>query len=67
MLQSDIASIVALSNILANMLGIGGGVDVFNYRVPENLLKNLNIGSERIHKYLKIGLYKSLLIQREFV
>jgi putative nucleotidyltransferase with HDIG domain len=67
MLQSDIASIVALSNILANMLGIGGGVDVFNYRVPENLLKNLNIEPEKIYKYLKVGLYKSLLIQKEFV
>jgi hypothetical protein len=49
------------------MLGIGGGVDVFNYRVPENLLKNLNIEPEKIYKYLKVGLYKSLLIQKEFV
>ncbi|PMP68664.1 MAG: hypothetical protein C0190_01285 [Thermodesulfobacterium geofontis] len=68
MLQSDIASIVALSNILTNTLGIGGGVDVFNYKVSENLLRNLNItGPEKIYKYLKSGLYKSLLIQREFV
>ncbi len=67
MLQSDIASIVALSNILTNMLGIGGGVDVFNYRVPESLLENLKIEPNKIFKYLKTGLYKSLLIQREFV
>ena len=67
MLQSDIASIVALANILTNMLGIGGGVDVFNYKIPENLLKELGIKPERIYRYLKIGLYKSLLIQREFV
>ncbi|MCD6489883.1 MAG: HDOD domain-containing protein [Thermodesulfobacterium sp.] len=67
MLQSEIASIVALSNILANMIGIGGGVDVFNYKVPENLLKVLKIEPERIYKYLKAGLYKSILLQREFV
>ena len=65
--QSDIANIVALANILTNMLGIGGGVDVFNYKIPENLLKELGIKPERIYKYLKVGLYKSLLIQREFV
>ncbi len=66
MLQSDIASIVGLANILANILGIGGGVDSFNYNIPQNLLKELNIKSDKIFKYLKIGLYKSLLIQREF-
>jgi len=67
MLQSDIASIVALANILANMLGIGGGVDVFNYKVPEDILESLKIEPEKIYKYLKTGLYKSLLIQREFI
>ncbi|HEA84091.1 MAG TPA: HDOD domain-containing protein, partial [Thermodesulfobacterium geofontis] len=67
MLQSEIASIVALSNILANMIGIGGGVDVFNYKVPENLLEVLKIEPERIYKYLKAGLSKSILLQREFV
>jgi len=67
MLQSEIASIVALSNILANMIGIGGGVDVFNYKVPENLLEVLKIEPERIYKYLKAGLSKSILLQKEFV
>lgn len=67
MLQSDIASIVALANILANMLGMGGGVDVFNYWIPESILENLKIKPEKIYKYLKTGLYKSLLIQREFI
>ncbi len=66
MLQSDIASIVGLANMLTNMLGIGGGVDSFNYSMPENLLKELGIKSDRIFKYLRTGLYKSLLIQREF-
>jgi len=67
MLQNEAASIVALSNILANMIGIGGGVDVFNYKVPENLLEVLKIEPERIYKYLKAGLSKSILLQREFV
>lgn len=66
MIQNDIASIVALANILTNMLGIGGGVDVFNYVIPEKLLEVLGIKPERIYKYLKTGLYKSILIKKEF-
>jgi len=66
MIQSDIASIVGLSNVLANMIGVGGGVDVFNYKLPENLVKKLSISPEKIYKCLKIGLYKTLVFQREF-
>ncbi len=66
MLQDKIASITALANILANMIGIGGGVDVFYYKIPEDLLKKLNVDRKKIYKYLKTGLYKILVFQREF-
>ncbi len=66
MIQDEIASITGLANILANMIGIGGGVDVFNYRVPDNLLKELNIDVKKVYKYLKSGLYKTLVFQRGF-
>ncbi|QER42308.1 HDOD domain-containing protein [Thermodesulfobacterium sp. TA1] len=66
MLQSDVAAIVALSNMLTNMLGIGGGVDVFKYKVPSQLLSFLGLKQERLLKYMKIGLYKSLVFKKEF-
>lgn len=60
MVQNKIAAVVALANIISNMIGIGGGVDVFNYRVPENLLNILEIDTGKIFKYYKNGLYRVL-------
>lgn len=66
MVQNKVAAIVALANIIANMIGIGGGVDAFNYRIPENLLNVLEIDTGKIFKYFKNGLYKTLCFKRGF-
>lgn len=66
MLQSRLSALVALSNILANIIGFEGGVDCFYYKVPENLIDYLDLGFKDWTKTLKeaykriLYLYKSL-------
>ena len=66
MLQNDVASIVGLANALTNLLGIGQGIDSFYYKLPQELIKKLNLSREKLYKYLKIGFHKTLAFQREF-
>lgn len=66
MLQSKLSGLVALSNMLANMMGFGGGIDSFYYKIPENLIDflglNLKNWTEPLKEaYIKIFyLYRSL-------
>lgn len=43
MTQGKMPAIVALSNVIANMLGFPGGMDAFNYSIPSNLLDIIGI------------------------
>ncbi len=66
MLQSKLSGLVALSNILANTMGFGGGIDSFYYKVPENLVNFLGLNVKSWIKplkeaYIKVYyIYKSL-------
>jgi HD-like signal output (HDOD) protein len=66
MLRSKISAVVALSNALANILGIGGSLDAFNYFIPEKLLEIINLDKEKIWEISKIAFEKSVLIKKEF-
>jgi len=66
MIQSEIAAIVGLSNALANLVGIGQGVDSFYYKLPENLLEYLDLKAEKVYKFIKTCLYKTLVFKKEF-
>lgn len=64
MIQGKISAIVALSNILANMLGFTGGMDAFNYYLPTNLLEVIEIKKEAIEKILPRIYKRALLIEK---
>lgn len=64
MLQSKIASIVALSNFLISSLGILGGFDAFNYKVPHTLLEEVGLRETDLNKLLPKIFKKILLIER---
>ncbi len=66
MLQNKVSAIVALANALANVLGVGGSLDAFNYYLPEKLLDIVNIEKEKIWEILKVAFERSVLIKREF-
>jgi len=67
MTETQLASIVALSNVLATTIAIGGGIDAFNYKVSNHLLKTLNIKKENVEKILKKAFIKAILIKYEFL
>ncbi len=67
MVQSKVSAIVALSNIIVSLLGITGGVDAFNYKVPENLLEVSGLDSKTIEKILPRIYRRTLLLGRLFV
>jgi len=43
MLQEQTSAIVALSNIIVNLMGVGTGADGLSYRVPSALLKKVGL------------------------
>lgn len=57
MLQKEMSAIVALANILVNLLGLTGGIDAFKYKVPEGLLEVIGLSQKSLeiisHKVLK--------------
>lgn len=64
MLQNKISAIVALSNILVTSLGILGGFDAFNYKVPPNLLEVIEINLSTLNKLLPKIYKRIILIER---
>ncbi len=64
MIQGKIPAIVALSNIIANMLGFSGGMDAFNYFVPANLLDIIEIKKESLEKLLPKIYKRGLLVEK---
>ncbi|MGB9762226.1 MAG: HDOD domain-containing protein [Caldimicrobium sp.] len=66
MIQGKIPAMVALANILANMLGFIGGLDAFNYSIPSNLLEIIGIKAEELEKLLP-KIYKRALLVEKFL
>jgi len=66
MIQGKIPAMVALANILANMLGFIGGLDAFNYSIPSNLLEIIGIKAEELEKVLP-KIYKRALLVEKFL
>ncbi len=66
MLQSKVASVVALANILSNLIGISGGIDSFYYKVPERLLDFLGLNPEQLIEISKKVLKKVIYLKRDF-
>ncbi|MEZ0343611.1 MAG: HDOD domain-containing protein [Caldimicrobium sp.] len=64
MIQGKIPAIVALSNIIANMLGFSGGMDAFNYFVPSNLLDIIEIKKESLERLLPKIYKRGLLVEK---
>ena len=64
MLQSKIASIVALSNIIVSLTGYLGGFDCFNYKVPTNLLNVIGLTPSDLNILLPRIFKKIYLIER---
>ncbi len=64
MLQSKIASIVALSNIIVSLTGYLGGFDSFNYKVPTNLLNVIGLNPSDLNILLPKIFKKIYLIER---
>lgn len=52
MLQRKIAAIVALSNILVTLLGLSGGIDAFNYKVPPQLLEVIGLSPKDLENIM---------------
>lgn len=64
MVQGKIPAMVALSNIIANMLGFIGGMDAFNYVLPSHLLEIVGVKREDLEKLL-LKIYKrGLLVEK---
>jgi putative nucleotidyltransferase with HDIG domain len=66
MLQSKIAALVGLSNILSNVIGISGGINSFYYKIPETLLDFLGLKPEQISNILKKALIKTTYLRKDF-
>ncbi|QJA05791.1 HDOD domain-containing protein [Thermosulfurimonas marina] len=49
MLESRLAALTALSNALVNLMGLGTGVDVFAYHLPEELLKAAGVSEKDLY------------------
>lgn len=67
MLQSKLSGLVALSNILANMIGFGGGIDAFYYKVPENLVDFLRLDLKDWTTLLKEAYIKVFHLHRSLL
>ena len=52
MLESRIAALTALSNALVNLMGIGTGVDVFAYHLPEGLREAAGVSEKDLYPAL---------------
>lgn len=52
MLQRKLAAIVALSNILVTLVGISGGIDAFNYKVPSQLLEVIGLSPKDLENIM---------------
>ena len=55
MVQSQNAAIVALSNMIVNLLGIGTGADGLSYRVPAGLLKKVGLAEKELFDVILEG------------
>ncbi|HHI97876.1 MAG TPA: HDOD domain-containing protein [Thermodesulfatator atlanticus] len=55
MVQNQAAAIVALSNMLTNLLGIGMGADGLSYRVPPKLLKVVGLKDRELFSVITEG------------
>ncbi len=62
MVQNQTAAIVALSNMLTNLLGIGMGADGLSYRVPQKLLRTAGLKDRELFHVITEGFkrYQSL-------
>ncbi|RUM89295.1 MAG: hypothetical protein DSZ24_01610 [Thermodesulfatator sp.] len=49
MLETRTAALTALSNALVNLMGIGTGVDVFAYHLPEGLLEAAKVSEKDLY------------------
>ncbi|WP_022854221.1 HDOD domain-containing protein [Thermodesulfatator atlanticus] len=58
MVQNQTAAIVALSNMLTNLLGIGMGADGLSYRVPPKLLKVAGIKDRDLFAIITEGYHR---------
>lgn len=52
MLQRKLAAIVALSNILVTLVGMSGGIDAFNYKVPSQLLEVIGLSPKDLENIM---------------
>ncbi len=66
MVQSKIAGVVGLANILSNLLGITGGIDSFYYKIPEQLINFLELTPDDLNQILKKVFKKVLYLKKEF-
>ncbi len=64
MLEDRTAAVVALGNILVSLLGIIGGIDSFNYKIPEKLLEVIGVDNRILEKIFP-RIYKRNLQIRE--
>ncbi len=55
MLQNQTSAIVALANILVNLLGIGMGTDGLSYRIPPSLLKVVGLKDRELFSIITQG------------
>ncbi len=55
MIQNQTAAIVALSNMLTNLLGIGMGADGLSYRVPKKLLSTVGLKDRELFSVITEG------------
>ncbi len=55
MLQNQTSAIVALANILVNLLGIGMGTDGLSYRIPPALLKVVGLKDRELFSIITQG------------
>jgi HD-like signal output (HDOD) protein len=66
MVQNKVSAIVALSNMIVSTLGITGGIDAFNYRVPKNLLEASGLDTKIMEKIYPRIYKRALLLERLF-
>ncbi|MCS7150435.1 MAG: HDOD domain-containing protein [Caldimicrobium sp.] len=63
MIQKKVSAIVGLSNILANLMGITGGVDAFKYKISSKLIETLGLTTKDLEKIMFKVLKRSMFLE----
>lgn len=63
MVQKKNSAIVGLSNLIVTMLGVTGGVDAFNYRIPPQLLEIIGLEPRDVDHIMTKVLRRTLFLE----